>query len=65
MQVMEAKELERRRKALGLSREALAKELSISPVTVWRWENCERQIPAFLPLAMETIERKAKRGRKQ
>jgi DNA-binding transcriptional regulator YiaG len=58
---MEAKELEQRRKALGLSREVLAKELFTNPATVWRWETGERQIPPYLSLALETVERKLAR----
>lgn len=62
---MEVKELERRRKALGLSRAALAKELSTNTVTVWRWETGERQIPPYLSLALETIERKLARRKRR
>ncbi len=54
---MEANELQRRREALGMSRDELAKALQTTSVSVWRWENSERAIPPYLPLALETIER--------
>src|SRR5262245_61041345 len=54
---MEAVDLQKRREALGLSREELARELSTTVVTVWRWENGERGIPPYLELALQTIER--------
>jgi transcriptional regulator with XRE-family HTH domain len=54
---MEANELQQRREALGMSRDALAKALHTTSVSVWRWENGERGIPAHLPLALETVER--------
>ena len=55
--LMEAIDLQKRREALGLSREELARELSTTVVTVWRWENSERGIPPYLELALQTIER--------
>ena len=54
---MEAIDLQKRREALGLSREGLARELSTTVVTVWRWENGERGIPPYLELALQTVER--------
>ena len=57
---MEANELQQRREALGMSRDALAKALHTTSVSVWRWENGERGIPAHLPLALETVERNQK-----
>jgi transcriptional regulator with XRE-family HTH domain len=69
---MEASELQQRREALGMSRDDLAKALQTTAVSVWRWENGERSIPPYLPLALETVERNqkgsglrtAKRGKK-
>lgn len=58
IRVMEADELRARRDALGMSRDELARELCVTAVTVWRWEKGERKIPPFLPLALETIERR-------
>jgi transcriptional regulator with XRE-family HTH domain len=54
---MEGSELQRRREALGMSRDELAKALSTTSVSVWRWENGERSIPPYLSLALETVER--------
>lgn len=59
---MDAKELQRRRLALDMSREDLARALNVTTVTVWRWENAERGIPPYLDLALQTIERE--RGKK-
>jgi len=69
---MEGNELQQRREALGMSRDDLAKALQTTAVSVWRWENGERSIPPYLPLALETVERNqkssglrtAKRGKK-
>lgn len=61
---MEKEELKARREALGLSREELAQKLKTTVVTVWRWEAGERKIPSFLFLALETIERKKRKGGK-
>ena len=54
---MEANELLKRREALGMSRDELAKALQTTSVSIWRWENGERSIPLYLPLALETVER--------
>ncbi len=54
---MEGNELQQRREALGMSRDELAKALQTTSVSVWRWENGERAIPPYLPLALETVER--------
>lgn len=62
---MEAEELQKRREALGLSRDELARELKTTTVTIWRWENGERSIPPYLSLALETIEREHKNGGKK
>lgn len=62
---MEAAELQRRREALGLSREELARELKTTSVTVWRWENGERTIPPYLSLALDTVEREHKKKGKK
>ncbi len=57
---MDAKELLKRREALGMSRDELAKALHTTSVSVWRWENEQRSIPAHLTLALETVERTRK-----
>ncbi len=43
-----------------MSRDELAKALQTTSVSVWRWENGERAIPPYLPLALETVERNQK-----
>lgn len=48
------------RENLGLSRIELARELKITYATVFRWENKNREIPPYLELALEEIERKLK-----
>jgi len=58
---MDGKDLQQRREALDMSREELATALQTTAVSVWRWENGERSIPPYLSLALETIERNAKK----
>ncbi len=55
---IEANELKERRLALGMTQEQLAEALEVASNTVARWERSERQLPPFLGLALETIERK-------
>lgn len=50
-------ELQKRRKAIGLSQSGLAKKLDVSPNTVARWERGELSVPPYLELALQTIER--------
>jgi transcriptional regulator with XRE-family HTH domain len=61
---MEGNELQQRREALGMSRDEFAKALHTTSVSVWRWENGERGIPAHLPLALETVERNHQNGQR-
>ena len=56
--IMEKDELRQFRERIGLSQGELSKQLSVAGNTVSRWELGERKIPAFLPLALETIERR-------
>lgn len=58
---MDAAELQRRRENLGMSREEMAVALQTTAVSIWRWENGERSIPPYLALALETVERNAKK----
>jgi DNA-binding transcriptional regulator YiaG len=58
-------ELKQRRETLGLSREELARELKTTYTTVYRWEIGNREIPPYLELALETIERRQKESRKK
>ncbi len=55
---MEKDELRQFRERIGLSQGELSKRLSVAGNTVSRWELGERKIPKFLPLALETIERR-------
>lgn len=57
---MDGNELFKRREALGMSRDELAKALQTTSVSIWRWENGERAVPPYLPLALETVERNNK-----
>ncbi len=56
--IMEKDELRQFRERIGLSQGELSKRLSVAGNTVSRWELGERKIPKFLPLALETIERR-------
>jgi DNA-binding transcriptional regulator YiaG len=53
-------ELKEFRKRLNLSQKELAEKLKVATNTVSRWEIGARQIPEFLDLALETVERKLK-----
>lgn len=55
---MNAAELKKWRERCGYTQDGLAKALLVHPVTVARWETEARDIPAFLPLALETLERR-------
>lgn len=59
---MTGPELQKRRKALGLSQSGIAERLLVSPNTVARWERDEMAIPPYLSLALQTIERAVKKG---
>jgi transcriptional regulator with XRE-family HTH domain len=58
---MTGKQLKKRRAALKLTQKELALKLQVKPNTVARWERELRSIPAFLDLALQTIEREAAR----
>lgn len=57
MLIVEDRELQRRREAMGLSRDELAAALHTTAVMIWRWENDERAIPSHLEAALQTVER--------
>jgi transcriptional regulator with XRE-family HTH domain len=61
---MDGAELKKRREALEMTQEELAKELGVDSMTVSRWERGTRSIPSLLPLALETVERKHTKKRK-
>lgn len=48
-------ELRTWREQAGLTQASLAAYLSVDRMSVSRWERGTRTIPAFLPLALETI----------
>ncbi len=60
VQNVEKEELKRRRTALGITQAELATVLGVKPNTVARWESGVLAVPAYLPLALETVERKKK-----
>ena len=60
---MTGKQLKKRRAALKLTQKELALKLQVEPNTVARWERELRAIPAFLDLALQTIEREKPRKR--
>jgi DNA-binding XRE family transcriptional regulator len=55
---MNKDELKQFRERIGLNQGELSKALSVAGNTVSRWELGTRAIPSFLPLALETIERR-------
>lgn len=54
---MTSEELKRRRVALHLSQKHLAEVLGVSTSTVAHWEQGVQAIPAYLDLALQTLER--------
>jgi transcriptional regulator with XRE-family HTH domain len=62
---MTQQELVAFRERLGLTQQELADRLGVDRVTIARWETGARAIPAFLGLALETVERRVTgRGRR-
>jgi transcriptional regulator with XRE-family HTH domain len=57
--VMTADDLACRRNVLDLSVNGLARVLGVTPGAVSLWENDKRQIPPYLDLALQTLERAA------
>ncbi len=55
---MDKDALKKFRESIGLTQGGLADALSVANNTVSRWELGTRAIPSFLPLALETIERR-------
>ncbi len=58
-------ELLKWRKKHGFTQKALADLLGVAEVTVYRWEKAMREIPSFLGLALESIERKGGERKKR
>jgi DNA-binding transcriptional regulator YiaG len=59
---MTGEELKEWRKKWGLSQNELARMLGTYQVTVCRWEKGARSIPLLLPLALEALENRRKKG---
>jgi transcriptional regulator with XRE-family HTH domain len=57
---MTPEELKTWRMDKGFTQQELAEGLGVSNVSVCRWETGVRAIPSFLPLALETLERRKK-----
>jgi transcriptional regulator with XRE-family HTH domain len=62
---MDGESLKKRREDLEMSQAQLAKTLEVDVTTISRWERGERSIPAYLKLALETVERQQKKGGKK
>jgi transcriptional regulator with XRE-family HTH domain len=52
---MTGNELAAWREARGLSHIELAALLKTTRMTIWRWEHAKREIPPYLPLALERL----------
>jgi len=60
---MEKDDLRKWRETNKFTQVELGQALGVHQVTIARWETGTREIPVFLPLALETIaRRKRKRG---
>jgi transcriptional regulator with XRE-family HTH domain len=59
---MEKDALKKFRESIGFTQSDLAEALSVANNTISRWELGTRAIPEFLPLALETIERRQTAG---
>ena len=59
---MNGAKLRERRKALGLTQQALGDILGVAQNSVARWEREEMAIPTFLHLALKWIEYEAAKG---
>lgn len=59
---MTGKELIEWRKRHDLTQKALADMLGVRNMTVYRWECGMRSIPPLLPLALEALENRIKKG---
>ncbi|HEX8687551.1 MAG TPA: helix-turn-helix domain-containing protein [Pyrinomonadaceae bacterium] len=59
---MKPEELKRRREALTLTQEQLARELDVTTMSVSRWERGIYPIPHYIELALEAIEMRRRRA---
>lgn len=55
---MKPEELQNWRTKAGYTQKDLAEKLGVTVVCISRWENGAREIPSFLHLALECMERK-------
>ena len=55
---MQSEELKTWRKRSGHTQEELAQILGVTKTTVYRWEAALREIPPFLALTLECVEKK-------
>lgn len=51
------------RETRGMSQADLARQLGVSPMTLWKWENDQRKPPAFLRLALEALATRIEEGK--
>jgi repressor LexA len=58
---MKPEDLKRRREALGLTQEQLARELGVTMITVSRYERGVSEIPTYIKLAVEALETRRKK----
>jgi transcriptional regulator with XRE-family HTH domain len=56
---MTAKQFRSALESLGLSQRDLAKELDVTPNTVWRWASGAQPVPKVVALAMAYLELKS------
>ena len=61
---MTGEALKERRTAIGLTQAQLAEILEVKPNTVARWERGILSVPKAIELALETVERNAKKRSK-
>ena len=61
---MDRRALKSWRQEQGLTQKGLALALGVTPMAVAYWEWGKRRIPALLPLALETLENRMKKGGK-
>src|SRR6266516_164441 len=52
------------RERLGLGQAELARELGVTPVTVWRWEHARTRVPRWVEASLRRIEGTEGRGAK-
>jgi DNA-binding XRE family transcriptional regulator len=62
---MDGSELKQKREDLGLTQTELADILGVKMNTVYRWESGILTVPKSIELAMETVERNAKKSKVQ